>query len=522
MNFLQKALFVVVIVFSSNNWYVSAMNVICEEPPTVQELSKAINTRNIQVITFTRPNGNEQPILPSDIFSFFQLLNASVAPGMKFKVAPYDFAQRLINIEKCGTRDDIERYFQTVIEGIKRTNTAKSFLSANPSKSTGDTSTLSDQKEITFDSANSFLSTRPFESTGDIPEINPNKWTILVFQETFFSKTHALNNDIVNLIVRCCDELTRNNPRLIIVVNFLHEFTQHNCPYWVKNYNIETINIDLRTPLLLRQKKCEQGFICVEDNAYRMAFYKPQQPFVNGEHPLKPFSLVGEKRLANYSLVICSGTPVAIYRKFFYAAERNRLIEEGYVYEPGNFLLKPVIWGNPFAALFASNSFCRLFICADLNIVGIQDGDAIFPPNDSLLSIIQSNTFALSTSQFKIEPRLGNLFPYNKLIIHADAKFGPFVGFSTGSGIFAYKPKGNQIKVDEQKIVLNTSMQQYPLISPTFNIRVHTGIWGCSFGSVHCIMNVWDLSEESELVELFNYISRAESSNKNWGPCVLL
>ena len=496
-------------------------SVSCKQSFAVQELSKAISTRNIQVITFTRPNGNEQPMLPSDIFSFFQLLNTSVAPGVKFEVAPYDFAQKLINIEKCGTRDDIDRYFKTVIEGIKQTNTAKSFLSAHSPKSTGDTSTSSDQKEITIDSVNSFLSSRPFKSTEDIPKINPEKWTILVFQETFFSKTHALNNDVVNLIVKCCNELTRNNSKLIIVVNFLHEFTQHNCPYWVKNYNIETINIDLCTPLLLRKKKCEQGFVCVEDNTYRMSFYKPQKPFVNGEPPSKSFSLVGEKRLANYSLVICTGIPVAIYRKFFYAAERNPLIEGGYVYEPGDFFLKPII-DNPFASLFASNSFCRLFICADLNIAKIQDKDAIFPPNDGLLSIIQSNTFALSASQFKAVPELGNLFPCNKLIIHADAKFGPFVGFSTGSSIFAYKPKESRIKFDRHEIVLNTSTRQYPLISPIFDIRVHTGIWACSFGSVHCIMNVWDLSEKSELVELFNYISRAESSNKSGWPCVLL
>lgn len=495
----------------------------CKQSLAVQELSEAIRRRNIQVITFTRPNGNEQPMLPSDIFSFFQLLNTSVAPGIEFNVAPYDFAQRLVDIEKRGIQYDIDRYFQTVIGRIRQLDTAKSPLPAPPSKSTEDTSASPDQKETMIDTVKKFLSGRSFESIGDIPKINPERWTILVFQETFFSKTHALNNDIVNLIVEYCNELTRNNPKLIIVVNFLHEFTWHNCPYWVKNYNIETIDIDSCTPPLLKQKKCEQGFVCVEDSTYRMSFYKPQQPRVSGTPPSKPFSLVGKKRLANYSLVICTGTPVAIYRKFFYAAERNPLIEEGYVYEPGNFFLKPVILNNPFASLFASNSFWRLFICADLNIARIQDKESIFPPNDSLLSVIQSNTFALSASQFKAEPRLGHLFPCNKLIIHADAEFGPFVGFLTGSSILAYKPKDIRIKYEEQKVVkLGTDPCQYPLISLDFCKRVHTGIWGCSFGSVHCIMNMWDLSEKPELVELFNRVSQSESSNKSKKSCIFL
>jgi hypothetical protein len=131
---------------------------------------------------------------------------------------------------------------------------------------------------------------------------------------------------------------------------------------------------------------------------------------------------------------------------------------------------------------------------------------------------IQSNTFAFSASQFKATPKLGDLFPCNKLIIHADAKFGPFVGFTNGTSIFAYKPITSRIKCDGENITeLDTDSQRYPLISPIFNTRIHTGIWGCSFGSVCCIMNLWKLSKSSELVELFNYASPAKKAGHKEG-----
>ncbi|MDR2723721.1 MAG: hypothetical protein LBB25_00755 [Holosporaceae bacterium] len=199
----------------------------------------------------------------------------------------------------------------------------------------------------------------------------------------------------------------------------------------------------------------------------------------------------------------------------------NRLIEAGYVYEPGDFLLKPVISSNPFTSLFASNLLLRLFICADLNISGNSDKDTIFPLNNCSLSIIQSNTFAFSASEFKAEPKLGALFPCNKLIIHADAKFGPFVGFMSGTSMFAYKPIASRVKCDGENITeLDTNPQQYPLIS-SFNTRTHTGIWGCSFGSMCCIINKWDLPN-NDTVELFNYGSSAEKKKGKEKKCTIL
>lgn len=446
----------------------------CDDEQNAKELAEAIRNRNFQIITLTRPSNlaNMRFFLPSEIDYLFQKLGACFS--VKFPQDKYlaPFKQQLDNVIKnINLSEDVDIY-----------NGFKSVLS-------------SERKS-------------PIEF-GSLPKINPKKWTILVFQEAFFSKMHALNNYMVETIVRYCETLTKGK-RLIVIVNFLHEFEDDDRLYWLLDYSqsekcfqSSSVLLDIYTPLLFSYNHQISGVEYQGENV----IYKPL--FVSGDQKPLDFMLQGRNRLANYSLIIANGKPVSIYRKTFYTEEKNPLIDKGYVYEFGDMNTHPIPrkpCSSFFKLLFENNKVCRMFICGDLNIFSHKEKEKIFDETMvNEVSIIASNSISLSSSQIDAAPELLGIFPENSLIIHSDCRFGPLVGVLKKGEIRAYIPYNTLIKIEGGKIEKN---KKYPLMDKN---RLHTGIWGCFFDQRGCIMNFWSLDNGTSACKFFLGKSKKET-----------
>lgn len=437
------------------------------------ELEEAIESKNFQVITLTRPSNmfNMRFLLPHEIVYLFQQLSKCFGAELPPELDSSFLGKFASIVEQIETaKDDID--------SVDIYNGFKSILPERDKYLRG---------------------IKPVES-GNFPEINLDKWTILVFQECFFSKMHALNNFMVDAIVKYCKALTKGK-KLIVVVNFLHEFEDGDRLHWLSDYqqspscfSEQRIFLDERTPLLLPYyHQLSSVTYKGEDIVYTPLF-------VSGAQRPKDFKLRGKNRLANYSLVIANGKPVAIYRKTFYVEEKNPLIDCGHVYEFGDMKVHkiPRVLPSPFfGVLFGTQkNTCKIFICGDLNIGWHPAKDRIFTKNVSRLSIIESNSIPLSSSQTLIDASLRTVFSENGLIIHADSRFGPFVGFLKENNIFAYIPYNTRLKVESGGFI---PCSEYPLMV-TFN-RIHTGMWGCSFENRCCIINYWNLQGEDSIVK---------------------
>jgi hypothetical protein len=433
------------------------------------ELERAIINRDLQIITLTRPSTIPDmrvlfPIEITYLFRKLQILFNTKKEIMVDESFHNEFMRRLSDIEKGLKINDIDEGFEYLISEKKKAC-------------------------MTLDK---YLSTIKPVDFGKLSKLNSSKWTILVFQEAFFSKMHALDNYMVKAIVEYCNKLTINNPKLIIVVNFLHEFEDEKRLPWLLDYMPSekcfastSILINENTPLLFPYHHH------IRKQAAEEIIYTPL--FVSGNQKPKDFCLQGEHRLANYSLVIHKGIPIAVYRKSFYTEEKNSLIDKGYVYEFGDFIVHPTprVAHSPFFDILfnPAHQICRMFICGDLNIGLYQAKDLVFSENISPLSLVASNSISLSSSQISVEPLLRNIFAQSSLIIHSDCRFGPFVGYMMGSDIMAYIPISTNLMVQKGAFTKNA---EYFLLKGT---RIHTGIYGCTFGVKNCILNVWDLCE---------------------------
>lgn len=348
---------------------------------------------------------------------------------------------------------------------------------------------------ITLEKIKTYLSKPPKQTVGQLPLVNKEKFTILVLQETFFSKTHALDNFTVEKIIKYCNKLTELCPTLIIVINLLHEFKKSDSMQYLSNYTVPNesfYNAQSKSPWTLKS-------------------------FTDRAH--LSYEVDSNDRLANYSLMIANGKPVAIYRKGFYAEENDYLIEKGYTYEFGNFLVASAIQNcNPiYDALFKPDgaSLCRMFICADLNLAACEY-DKIREKigfNTKSLTIIQSNSFSLSSPQIfqaiKRDLDYTKIIPKKTLIIHSDPRFGSSFGYIASSWVpilkcppvfkkyyYAFCPINQELEVISDIIGVKKISQcvvnedTYPLFKE--GLRVHTGKSGaCFLGEKSYIINMW-------------------------------
>lgn len=190
--------------------------------------------------------------------------------------------------------------------------------------------------------------------------INDDRWTFVIFSEQFWGgATQALASNEVKDIVGQCQALSRNRPKVIIHINFLHKFkvselNQHNCSWLSMNDDINNYNSNRIF-----------GDLSLDET---------------------DFTKSSEKHLSNYSLIIYGGTPIAIYKKSTYANEGDSLIKAGYVYEFGDFKTH-AIGNNPFSAIFVGDSAqVATRICADMNEAFLQN-----IPNVELLMVPANN-----------------------------------------------------------------------------------------------------------------------------------
>lgn len=217
-----------------------------------------------------------------------------------------------------------------------------------------------------------------FQSLKDQVGKMSNEWCLLVFSEHFFFRT-PVDNDYVSDVIKRCQALTNQYPKLIIHVNFLHEFSINNVPSHLSNNN----------------------YYSTDPNGKHITYgVSPNELFPND--PLL------QKHIANYSLVFYKGQVISIYRKGTYFREADALISGGqYCYEFGNWKDNILNNGNPVEALFGQRLLVTR-ICADANkflqppppapILG-ENGVLIVPANDkgpsSIKSLLQGSQIAV-------------------------------------------------------------------------------------------------------------------------------
>jgi hypothetical protein len=66
--------------------------------------------------------------------------------------------------------------------------------------------------------------------------IIPDKWTLIVFSESFFGDKEPLNSDGVEYIVEKCRQLTKNFPKAVMHISFLHQFNIAEAHDWLRQY----------------------------------------------------------------------------------------------------------------------------------------------------------------------------------------------------------------------------------------------------------------------------------------------
>jgi hypothetical protein len=141
--------------------------------------------------------------------------------------------------------------------------------------------------------------------TEAMPEIRKEKWTIIVFSETFFSDD-SLDNSELEKIMKFCRLLTEKHENLVISVNFLHKYRgQSNTP-------------SRRTPI-------NEDFVATA-NEVTLRRNRPS-----------------DLRFSNCSLIVWNGVPISSYRKTTYCKEgedqtaETDIVREGYGYDFGDW-----------------------------------------------------------------------------------------------------------------------------------------------------------------------------------------
>jgi predicted amidohydrolase len=136
-----------------------------------------------------------------------------------------------------------------------------------------------------------------------IHEDRREKWTIIVFSETFFSDEPCDDAEIEQFM-RLCRLLTEKHQKLIISVNFLHK------------YEGKSSTFSRRTPI--------------------------SKDFISGRgNPALQRNRQSNLRFSNCSLILWNGVPISCYRKTTYTKEGDDLVSEGYGYDFGDFKSYP-------------------------------------------------------------------------------------------------------------------------------------------------------------------------------------
>lgn len=197
-------------------------------------------------------------------------------------------------------------------------------------------------------------------NTLPIPESQRSKYTMIIFSETFFSNSLALDTTSVANIIDCCRELTLKHDNLIICINFLHKY---DTPSWL------SVQKKL-TPL-------KEEYVCTTDH-YKDKLKENQK---------------SSRRFSNYSVILWKGKALSCYRKTVYMRENDSLVEQGYGFDFGDWNSYQSIealetpeeysrWSELFNA--GKNQKICTRICADLNYM------PDVPENIKLL-IVQAN-----------------------------------------------------------------------------------------------------------------------------------
>jgi predicted amidohydrolase len=206
-------------------------------------------------------------------------------------------------------------------------------------------------------------------SITSMPEDRKEKWTIIVFSETFFSDD-PWDSAELEKVMKLCRTLTEKYNNLVISVNFLHKYQG------VSN-----------TPS--RRAPINEGFVATADKAKLL------------QNRLSDF------RFSNCSLIVWNGVPISCYRKTTYLKEDDELVASGYGYDFGDWKSYPTLElaeasddHKEFAALFNSGrkQIVASRICSDLNFILplsksiklliIQADDA--PPNTSWIRNVRN------------------------------------------------------------------------------------------------------------------------------------
>jgi hypothetical protein len=183
-------------------------------------------------------------------------------------------------------------------------------------------------------------------STDSIQENRREKWTIIVFSETFFS-SDPWDDAEVEKVKKCCRLLTDKHKTLVICVNFLHKYRGV-----------------FGTPS--RQKPIEKEFVATTDE------YKA----ILTQNALSNF------RFSNHSMIVWNGVQISCYRKTTYNEEGEEpkeeidVVRQGYGYDFGDWRSYPARQlteasddHKKFAELFntGTNQIIASRICSDMN-----------------------------------------------------------------------------------------------------------------------------------------------------------
>jgi hypothetical protein len=144
-------------------------------------------------------------------------------------------------------------------------------------------------------------------STNPIREDRREKWTIIVFSETFFS-SDPWNSVEVEKVKKCCRSLTEKHKNLLISANFLHKYEGAS-----------------DTPSL--RKLPRESFLQTTDEYKR----KLKQ------------NVSSNLRFSNCSLIFWNGISLSCYRKASYKDECNVFVNDGCGYDFGDFKSYPTL-----------------------------------------------------------------------------------------------------------------------------------------------------------------------------------
>jgi hypothetical protein len=174
-----------------------------------------------------------------------------------------------------------------------------------------------------------------------MPEDRREKWTKIVFSETFFSDEPGDDAEIEKFL-RFCRLLTIRYPQTVISINFLHKYQGKSCTF------------SRRTPV--------------------------SKDFISGKGSALLRNKSSNLRFSNCSLIFWNGVSLSCYRKTTYTSECDDLVALGYGYDFGDWdsYLPPELQ----TASENHKEFAKLFNSGRKQIIAARTcSDIAFTPN---------------------------------------------------------------------------------------------------------------------------------------------